>query len=209
MILTALFGLLAVAVHAGWWREFDLQLMLFLHDWTNPTLDWLASILDLLGLWEVTTLAIAAFAVWRWRGGNRRAAVVLSIGYMILVATGVGLKQIVSQPPPDAMFGRFLFDIRVPSMDAAALIGAYPSGHVARFTAALVLMALVARRTPLHIATAGAILIIAWSRMYLGAHWFTDVAGGVLLGSIAALIAMTLISVGSRDGSTSPAYTED
>ena len=183
--------------------------MLLVHGWTDPAFDWLASILDLLGLWEVTTTAVAAFAIWRWRHGNRRIVFAVSIGYLLLVTMGVGLKQIVFQPPPDAVFGRFLFDIRVPSMDAAALNGAYPSGHVARFTAALILMALVARRTSLRVATAVAILIVAWSRMYLGAHWFSDVAGGVLLGGIAALIAMMLITAESRDGSTAPAYTED
>ena len=73
----------------------------------------------------------------------------------------------------------------------------YPSSHTAIAVAFyLVLAAFVARSTlpgRAWIASAIAVLAVAimWSRLALGAHYLTDIAGGVLWGStiVAALVA--------------------
>jgi undecaprenyl-diphosphatase len=63
----------------------------------------------------------------------------------------------------------------------------YPSGHVGLFVWVGVLVLLLARRLPrpIFIASCGLVVIVvlasAYSRVYVGAHWPSDVLGGLLL----------------------------
>jgi undecaprenyl-diphosphatase len=55
------------------------------------------------------------------------------------------------------------------------------------------------RRRP--VLLAGALLyavVMAWSRVYLRAHWLTDVVAGVAFGAAAALTAVAIVNLGSR-----------
>jgi membrane-associated phospholipid phosphatase len=75
----------------------------------------------------------------------------------------------------------------------------FPSGHAvatASIAVALVLAFQHAgpQRRKWEVAAAGAAFVMALSRVYLNAHWFSDVVAGVLLGTGIALGATALIS---------------
>jgi membrane-associated phospholipid phosphatase len=79
----------------------------------------------------------------------------------------------------------------------------FPSGHTMGTTAVYAALAIiVARRTrygPIAIAGAALMIgLIAFSRVYLGAHYVSDVVGGVLLGLAWVLFVVIALSVRER-----------
>ncbi|WP_327141579.1 phosphatase PAP2 family protein [Nocardia sp. NBC_01327] len=127
---------------------------------------------------------LVAGVVW-WR--RRVGAAVLVVG-TVLVATGLSTltKYVVGRErPPVAM--------RV----VGALHPSYPSGHATATTALAGVTLLVylgsrpGRVRAWGAAVSAAVLVVAMcaTRLYLGVHWFTDVVGGVLLGTTVVLCA--------------------
>lgn len=63
----------------------------------------------------------------------------------------------------------------------------YPSGHATAAAAAAVALSLLARRTAVTWVCLVTAVAVAASRVFLGAHYLSDVAGGLLLGALLAL----------------------
>jgi membrane protein DedA with SNARE-associated domain/membrane-associated phospholipid phosphatase len=83
--------------------------------------------------------------------------------------------------------------------------GAFPSGHAAQSTAFYAMLAIVLgtglssrRRAVLWSAAALIVLIVGASRIYLGAHWLTDVLGGYALGATWAAIVVAVMLITSQ-----------
>jgi undecaprenyl-diphosphatase len=76
--------------------------------------------------------------------------------------------------------------------------GAFPSGHavagsVVAISLVIVLVPAGPARRNLEIGAAGFALLMAGSRLYLGAHWLTDVAGGIALGAACSIGGAALV----------------
>jgi membrane-associated phospholipid phosphatase len=137
-------------------------------------------------------LAAAGCAVFFRRGERRNAfAIALSAGGGVLISNVD--KLLVGRPRPTV---HHLELVRSSS---------FPSGHAAQATAfylALLIALRLKRRLPVVALTAqltAAVLIlgIALSRVYLGVHYPSDVAAGVLLGAAWVLVVATLLRQGA------------
>lgn len=72
--------------------------------------------------------------------------------------------------------------------------GSFPSGHVANAATIAVALWVIFPRAWVAIVGAAWVLLMAFSRTYLGAHWLSDTAGGALVGAAAALLIAAAFS---------------
>lgn len=75
----------------------------------------------------------------------------------------------------------------------------FPSGHAALTTALWGAIAIVFNSRTIKILTPFAIVIIAFSRVYLGRHFIADVMGGVIVGLITLVIFTYFLKTSLRD----------
>ena len=64
----------------------------------------------------------------------------------------------------------------------------FPSAHSANCWAAFFFVVYVFRRRVLNINLAAWAVLVCWSRIYLGVHYFGDVLGGLILGFLLASV---------------------
>ena len=177
----------------------DVSLFSAINGAHSPALDdlmLLASAIGKAGFFWLTVAAIAAVFP-----GRRMAAwrVVLAVG-MAYLAVDVLIKPFVGRPRPYEV----LSDVRL--IDQRPVTSSFPSGHAASAAAgALAASRLVPAARVVWWLVAAAIAV---SRVYVGAHWPSDVVAGMLIGIAAAWFVLGGPSVRripeSRAGSAPP-----
>lgn len=135
----------------------------------SPSLAFLMTLVTYLGSLFFMGLLVAVLLASR----KRKEAMVLAAGVLLVIALIFPVKYLVARPRPPGG----LIDID-PILDTAGY--SFPSGHAAfAFMAAYVLSGCFGRRRwLLAVAT-----LVAFSRLYLGVHYISD----VIVGSIAGL----------------------
>ena len=126
-----------------------------------------------------------AIAVFLWMK-DRRAALSAWVLAILISEPLIGFFK--------AAYGR----PRPPVALVEEVTGSFPSGHaVAGAVTAISLVIVLAQPGParrnLEIAAAGFAVIMAGTRVYLGAHWLTDVFAGVALGAACAIGAAAIV----------------
>ena len=140
----------------------------------------------------VAMLVLSGFALRK----NRRA-LFIPILFAIIVLVELYGKTIVHHPsPPFSM-------IKHPtSLFPANYVNeqfSYPSGHAARAVFLAIIAYMLTRKR--WFISFGLLLYVAFvsiSRIYLGEHWFTDVVGGLLLGSALGVLTWASLATYNR-----------
>ena len=126
-------------------------------------------------VWIVLAAALAA----RKRTRVVRAAALTAAGVWTSDLLSLGIKALVERPRPlDALPG-------VNTLLGGTVGTSFPSGHAATSVAGAAIVMLLARRALPALAVIA--LAIAYSRVYVGAHYPLDVLGGAALGGAVAL----------------------
>lgn len=189
LIAFSIVAVLATLVRLYQFLPFDLPATLELQEHENRILYRLMYLISIFGYtpWVLPTLAGGA-ALVAWRVGLRDA------GYLLLITVLQGLanaaiKVAIGRPRPVSD----LVDVLVPERG-----NSFPSGHVMFYTVFFGFLAFLAwtriktpalRWTAL-LFTLGLIALIGPSRMFLGAHWLSDVIAAYLLGLIILAFAI-------------------
>ena len=179
----------------------DTEVLLAINGWHAPWADTLMWIISARVTWIPLYLLLMGLLVWRfhkpvstsikWLQKVPACVVMivmlgLAVGVADFIASGI-LKDLVARPRPT----------RVPELEGVLhLVNGYKSGtygfvssHAANTMALALLFSLIWRNK---IATIGLMLWVAancYSRIYLGVHYPTDILGGLIVGSLVAVLA--------------------
>ncbi|AEF39296.1 phosphatase PAP2 family protein [Hoyosella subflava] len=162
--------------------EFDTRVLMWVTDIREPWMTVFFHVVTLLGSLPAVALITAAAATVAVRSGRRWDAV---LGVVTVVTAWLlmrGLKMLAGRdrPPPEL---------------SVVEVGYYslPSGHALMIaTAAVVVGATVLRNRWTWPLLAAVVILVGVSRVYLGAHWPTDVIAGWAIGTIWAFACVAL-----------------
>lgn len=178
LVVFALFILLAFSVTSeGVLTAWNTPLFYLFQSFRNPVLDYFFVLITFLA--EKKVLLAFAGIIFIWLCWQRQWHVAIHwLGNTILVSYAIHFTKL------------YVYAHRPEFFQAVHNTASFPSGHVGLFVGVgSFLVYLIAHqikeesRPPLIISFLCAVVLVALSRLYLGAHWLTDVTGAILLAS--------------------------
>jgi undecaprenyl-diphosphatase len=176
---TAAFAWLAAHVQAGRTQAFDVAVLDYLALHRTPMMEQAMLEITFLGTGLVVLVIVAVAATFLWLSTHRYSATLL----LVATAGGLVLNNVLklgfSRPRPHIFaWGTHVMSSSFPSghaMSAAVVYGtvAYLAARLQRRRLSRIITMLVA---------AFMIAIISFSRLYLGVHYPSDVAAGIVVG---------------------------
>ncbi len=187
MFLVGGFALLTLLVLLLPPSVMDLEFSEEMQEHRNPLLHWLMRAVSFFGNGVAPVITVGAAAAIIFAAGYRREA-----GFT-LASTLIGgavylIKIAVNRPRPTADLVEVMTDAKFQS---------FPSGHVAFYVTffgflVFLLYRFDARHAALRWALGflflGLLFAVPFSRVYLGAHWFSDVLAGFFLGLLGLIL---------------------
>lgn len=202
-ILFTVFAALSWYVYLHPFIPFDAQVSHFVQKIHTPALDKVMLMISIFGELPYSLVSVLFVAYLFFRAKYKREALYIAqfvfSGLVILL-----IKNLVNRPRPTEFYVRLVEINRFQS---------YPSGHVLSYTLFFGFLILLMKRLvdlPLKLrktVTFTAHFLIAtipFSRIYLGAHWFTDVVGGIFLGILYLIVVDYFYLKKKRGGNIRP-----
>jgi undecaprenyl-diphosphatase len=181
VFLLALFIILDISVEAGLSQTFDVEVFTAMNSLHPST--WMDSVMIILSMYGREVVWGALIVTLFFLGGEREKKAAITMGLLFLILTGAGylIKSFDSRLRPyDAIEGVHLL---VPK----EVDYSFPSGHTFIVVGGAVVAWFTLKRWLAVLLTVEASLV-AFSRVYVGVHYPTDLVGGTLLGAGFALI---------------------
>ncbi len=184
-VAAALVFVVVAALVRGGDGSLDERVIVWIADHRRQPFTAIAVAISWLGTWWVFGIAIVVLVVLFWRTGRMVQAVYLAATVGVAIVLNPLLKLVFERDRPD--------------VDPVVEIShyAFPSGHTTTATAIATALAIIAWPTrwrwPVIAAAALFSLTMAWSRVYLGVHWPSDVVAGLALGLSIALFVRLLV----------------
>jgi membrane-associated phospholipid phosphatase len=191
-ILILVLFFLTVFVSRNLLNDIDLSISWQIQSRRTDLLNLIMYLISWPGSWTSAPLVILSIGYLLHHAGLIKQVVgfvMTSISSIVVVSL---FKLIIARPRPDLDLVEYIYRGNIDH--------SFPSGHVTLYTVMfgyiLYLSHHYPKKLPLwsRLIAIFLILTIGLSRIYLGAHWFTDVLGGYLLGIIILIITFYLRS---------------
>lgn len=166
-VVIALRGNAALGVDDEWMEE--------IVEHRSPLWEVPSYVMDFLGGAIFATILALAITVLFLVLRRRWTAIYFAVASLVSLTIVQVLKAVLGRDRPEDM---------LLSLES----GSFPSGHVANAATLATLVAIIVWRWWAAAAGVVYVILMALSRTYLGAHWLSDTAGGLLIGAGAAII---------------------
>ncbi len=158
---------------------FDENVIRFLQSFRSPALDALFLIITTMGT-EYIFIGLAAVVYWSY---DRRFGIRLAMLMLFSFYANLTIKEIFKMPrPPNSLRIDYPF---FPGLYSETY--GFPSGHAMNSTVFWFAVARWAKKRFVYFIGGTMIILISFSRLYLGFHFLGDILGGVLFGVILAI----------------------
>ena len=179
-----LIGIIIAAIAIAVSFHFDDALRDFIMQHQNPAMRNFMRYVSLLGDWPLHAAVGLVLLGLTWRRGSEewtRIFLAMLLAMMLAGVTDTVIKRIAPRARPsvhaETRWGGPRFSSKYHS---------FPSGHVAASTAFFAVLLIGRRR--IGVACLAIPVLIGFSRMYLGAHYLSDVVCAAVLGTLCALV---------------------
>jgi undecaprenyl-diphosphatase len=187
------FGLIAWQVSQPGIPPLDTATTAFLHGLASPTLDAVMNAATFVGSSPMLAAVVGLAVVLLLARRRRAEAVFIVVAFVGTLVLNDGLKSLFQRPRPG-------FDWAEVWPETG-----FPSGHsmdsfVVYLAIALVIWRLAGRRMGIvaSVLALGVTISVGISRIYLGAHWLSDVIGGYLAAMLWLLLLVAAWALVSR-----------
>jgi membrane-associated phospholipid phosphatase len=185
MLLAGLVLLLLQGNH----RSFEL-----LNQFHSPALDTIFMYMTLMGH-GLFNVAVSLF-LFIFLRKSRLSALVL-VTFVISGICAQLLKKIIGAPRPSVALAGSGYDHFLPGISHGGY-ESFPSGHTTTIFALCMVLALCTYDGRKQTILFGIAMITAYSRIYLGCHFLSDVLAGAVLGSVVSLLTLRFTALRAK-----------
>jgi membrane-associated phospholipid phosphatase len=166
------------------------ELFLFVNRHTTSYLDLPMNGITFIGSgWIFGAVLILAFFK------DKRLGLLLLSAYVLSTLFAQGIKHILPAiPRPQLHFAEIKQAIRLPKGAEVLKLASFPSGHSTSIAALVTILAFYFRQYKVAVLLLAIAFLVAFSRVYVAAHFFRDISAGLFIGAEAASICILLFN---------------
>jgi membrane-associated phospholipid phosphatase len=166
------------------------EILKYIQSFSNQFLDGFFEYATILGE-DIFFIIVIAIVFWCF---NKNFGYKLAFVYLASGAINTIVKEIVRFPRPIGYEG--IKSIRVETAGGYS----FPSGHTQQSTSLFTSFMIEFKKKWLYFIGVLSILLVGFSRLYLGVHWPTDVLGGLIIGLLSTIAVIKLFDWSKEKG---------